>query len=111
MDISDSERISPLSHLTPKVQAEQESHAHSAKEPSSSTSQHPAPDQVTVSQSVNQHQAIQDIVKQIPEVRPDRVAEIRKALESGQYHVPSDLVADRIIRDILINQPPTNKKS
>ena len=109
MDISDSDRLSPLSHLTPKVHGEKEDKAPSTKEPSSSPPQQSVTDQVTVSQSVNQHQAIQDLLKEIPEVRHERVAQIRKALESGQYHVSSDLVADRIIRDILLNQPPPNK--
>ena len=109
MDLSDSDRISPLPHLTPRVYPEKEDHTPSTKERSSSSPQHSITDQLTVSENVNQHQAIQDILKQIPEVRQERVAQIREALESGQYQVSSDVVADRIIRDILLNQPPTKK--
>ena len=109
MDISDSNRISPLPPLSPKVYPEEEGHSPSTKESFSSDPQQSITDQLTVSHGVSQHQAIQDILKQIPEVRQERVAQIREALESGQYQVSSDVVADRIIRDILLNQPPTKK--
>ena len=109
MDISDSNRIPPLPHLIPKVLPEKEGHAPSTKENPSSSPQQSITDQLTVSHRVNQHQAIQDLLKQIPEVRQERVTQIREALESGQYQVSSDVVADRIIRDILLNQPPTEK--
>ena len=109
MDLSDTDPISSVPHLIPKVSREKEDPTPSTTERSSSNSQPPIIDQLTVSETINQHQAIQDIVKQVPEVRQERIAQIREALESGQYHVSSEMVADRIIRDILLNQPPTDK--
>ena len=109
MDLPDSDPISPLPHLMPKVHREKEDPTPSTTERPTSNTQPLIIDQLTVSETVNQHQAIQDIVKQVPEVRQERIDQIRKALESGQYQVSSEVVADRIIRDILLNQPPSDK--
>jgi negative regulator of flagellin synthesis FlgM len=38
-----------------------------------------------------------------PEVRAERVAEIKEALESGNYSVKADQVADAIIKGSLID--------
>lgn len=50
-------------------------------------------------------QTFQDLIlkaiKDIPDIRQDQINRIREALQSGNYHIPSDQVAGRIIRDIL----------
>ncbi len=53
------------------------------------------------------HDLIQREAKQIPDVRKDRIKRIRDALESREYHISSDLLADRIIQDILLDESST----
>jgi anti-sigma28 factor (negative regulator of flagellin synthesis) len=56
-------------------------------------------------------QALYDLIqreaKQIPDVRKDRIKRIRDALESREYHISSDLLADRIIQDIFLDESST----
>ena len=59
-----------------------------------------------MTQSENVHQALQEILKQIPDIRQERIDQIRAALESGNYQISSEMIAERLVRDILDNQPP-----
>ena len=42
--------------------------------------------------------------ERIPDIRQNRVDQIRQALESGDYQVSSDLVADRILQDVIVDE-------
>ena len=48
---------------------------------------------------------VQAEAKRIPDIRQDRVEQIRAALQSRNYHISSDLLADKIIQDILLDHP------
>lgn len=43
------------------------------------------------------------MIKQVPEIRQEKIEKIRKSLESGQYHVSSDEVAERMVQDTIVN--------
>ena len=107
MDTSDPHSISPSSDLFQKVHRQKERVSPSTQDPTSTNTQQPITDQVTVSHGGTVHQVIQDILKQVPEVRQERIDQIRTALESGDYQVSGHQVADRLIKDILLNQPST----
>ena len=47
---------------------------------------------------------VQEEAKRIPDIRQDRVNQIRTALQSRKYHVSSGLLADKIIKDILLDE-------
>ena len=49
----------------------------------------------------------QEEAKRIPDIRQERVDQIRAALQSGEYQISSDLIADRIIQDTLLNESST----
>jgi flagellar biosynthesis anti-sigma factor FlgM len=49
----------------------------------------------------------QEEAKRIPDIRQERVDQIRAALQSGEYQISSDLTADRIIEDTLLNESST----
>lgn len=57
---------------------------------------------------LSDRQTLQDIVrkeaKRIPDIRQDRIKRIRAALESREYPISSDLLADRIIQDMLSDE-------
>ena len=47
---------------------------------------------------------VREEAKRIPDIRQERVDRIRAALKTGEYPVYSDLLADRIIEDTLLNE-------
>ncbi|MFB3136738.1 MAG: flagellar biosynthesis anti-sigma factor FlgM [Nitrospirales bacterium] len=42
----------------------------------------------------------------MPDVREERIERLRQALDSGQYHIESEQIADALIRDTFLNTPP-----
>ncbi len=40
-------------------------------------------------------------VKASPDIRTEKVAEIKERVDSGEYHVPADKIAGKIIEDII----------
>ncbi len=42
-----------------------------------------------------------EIVYQTPEVRPEKVAEIKEAIEAGTYEIDSEKLADKLIDELL----------
>lgn len=45
-----------------------------------------------------------EVVYQTPEVRPEKVAALREALQQGTYQVDSQKVANRLIAEILLEK-------
>ena len=43
-----------------------------------------------------------EVIASDPEIRMDKVAEIKAKIESGDYHVDSKEIADKMLKDILI---------
>ena len=75
----------------------------------SPTSHTHARDLVNLSDDQRERQTLFDAVKELPDIREEKVKKIQKALESGQYRIPSEDIADRIIQDTIINN--THKPS
>ena len=42
-----------------------------------------------------------EVVYQTPEVRPEKVAELKEAIEQGTYEIDSEKLADKIIEELL----------
>jgi anti-sigma28 factor (negative regulator of flagellin synthesis) len=42
------------------------------------------------------------VLKITPDVRVDRVAALKKLIEAGKYHVPSDVLAEKMIKESLL---------
>ncbi len=62
-------------------------------------------DTLNLSQERADYDAIQTEIAQLPDIRQERVKEIRNALQSGQYQVSSEDLADRLIQDTILNEP------
>jgi negative regulator of flagellin synthesis FlgM len=54
-------------------------------------------DQVMLSQRAQEVQAARAALAQVPEVRQERVAELKASIEGGTYKVEPDKVAERIL--------------
>lgn len=52
---------------------------------------------VAVSEGLRQIQRAAEAVRSSPDVRSDRVAELRRLIEAGEYHVPAEKVAAKLL--------------
>ena len=48
-------------------------------------------------------QNAQELMKRIPDVRQDKIDRLRKQLEDGTYRVDADKIADKMVKESLIN--------
>jgi negative regulator of flagellin synthesis FlgM len=61
----------------------------------------PAEDQVDLSSQSKEMKKIADALAAAPEVRAEKVEALKKQVESGQYQVNSDNVAEKIIKEFI----------
>ena len=45
---------------------------------------------------------ILNVLQRTPDVREDRVAALKKLIEAKEYHVPSETLAEKIIKESLL---------
>lgn len=81
--------------------------AHSVQNGKEPTSKALPPNTIDLADREALHHFVQEEAKRIPDIRQDRVDQIRAALESREYHISSNLIADRIIQDILLDESST----
>lgn len=55
-------------------------------------------DAVTISSQGREMQALQRRLAELPEVRTERVAALREAIERGEYRVSAEAIAERILQ-------------
>ena len=60
-------------------------------------------DTVVISDAAKRIQEIRNQLDEIPDVREDKVAQLRNQIENGTYEINADKIADRIIKEGLIN--------
>ena len=46
---------------------------------------------------------INDVLEMTPEVRSDRVADLKTAIQEGRYNVDSEVVAEKMLRESIID--------
>jgi negative regulator of flagellin synthesis FlgM len=59
-------------------------------------------DKVEISSQSRDLKKIHDILAETPDVRSERVAVLKKAVEAGQYQVSAENIAQKMIRDIIV---------
>ncbi|MFZ3045095.1 MAG: flagellar biosynthesis anti-sigma factor FlgM [Desulfatirhabdiaceae bacterium] len=47
-----------------------------------------------------------NILHQTPDIQEEKVAALKRRIESGEYVINSDTIADKIISEMLMNQIP-----
>ena len=58
-------------------------------------------DKVDLSAESKEMKKIHDVLAITPDVRTERVAEIKKLIETGKYEVKSEAIADKMIKEFL----------
>lgn len=60
-----------------------------------------AEDKVDLSAESKEMKKIHDILATTPDVRTEKMSELKKLVESGQYEVKSETVVDKMIKDSI----------
>jgi negative regulator of flagellin synthesis FlgM len=60
-----------------------------------------AGDKVEISSQSRDMQKIHDILAQTPDIRSEKVAALKKAIEEGRYQVSAEKIAEKMIQEIL----------
>lgn len=61
-------------------------------------------DRVELSQSAKDLSMAQAALNEIPDIRTDRVSQVKQQLDSGTYEIRSDKTAGKMIKEALINE-------
>lgn len=60
-----------------------------------------AGEQVSLSSKARDIQRATEVVRSSPDVRTEKVSKIKKEIESGTYKPDSDVIAEKILKDII----------
>ncbi|KAF0185846.1 MAG: negative regulator of flagellin synthesis FlgM [Nitrospirae bacterium] len=60
-------------------------------------------DQITLSRGAGEISRLTAAVSDLPDVRTDKVETIRNALESGTYSVRGEMVADKLLKEVIFD--------
>lgn len=60
-------------------------------------------DTVVISDTARRIQEAQKQLQSVPDVRMDKVAQLRSQIESGAYEIKPDAIAGKMIRESLLN--------
>jgi len=58
-------------------------------------------DVVSISNQAKDYQTVMKALKDVPDVRNDKVSELADKYESGNYDVKGDTVADKVLKSML----------
>lgn len=58
-------------------------------------------DKVSLSQASKEMQLAENAVAEQPDVREERVAELKQAIENGQYEMDAEKMADKLVGNII----------
>lgn len=57
---------------------------------------------VTISQKARDIRMIRAMIEKAPDVRPDRIAHLKKKIAAGDYKVAGKEIADKMLRECLL---------
>ena len=60
-------------------------------------------DTVVLSDTAKKIQETQTQLKAIPDVREDKVAQLKEQIENGTYKIDEEKIADKMLKDLLFN--------
>ena len=99
MEIRSKSQPSPVDAYISQVQARSK-----VDTPVGGTAQQPLKtDTVVISETAKRVQDAKAQLDSIPDVRSDKVAEIKSRIENGTYVIQPDKIADKMIRESLLN--------
>jgi negative regulator of flagellin synthesis FlgM len=64
----------------------------------------PLVDKVALSPEARQIQEVKKLLDSLPDIREEKVAEIREQIENGTYSVDSEKIAFKMIREAILDE-------
>ena len=61
-------------------------------------------DTVKISEEARELQETQKVMENMPDVRVEKVAKIKNQIENGTYEVKSGKIAEKMVKDSLLNE-------
>lgn len=71
-----------------------------SKEASQASAKSSSADRVNISSKAREIAELMSVLSQMPDVRAEKVAEIKKAIESGNYNINPAKIAESILNEI-----------
>ncbi|HMK42650.1 MAG TPA: flagellar biosynthesis anti-sigma factor FlgM [Dissulfurispiraceae bacterium] len=75
----------------------------SGKKIASESAKKVADDQVTLSSAAGQQANLAAAVQGMPDIRAEKVEAVRSALESGKYVVQGQAVAEKLLKEVIVD--------
>jgi negative regulator of flagellin synthesis FlgM len=100
MEIRPKNQASPIDAYVNQVQSKQKA---DAVEENAARQQGAKADTVVISDAARRIQEAQAELRSLPDVRSDKVAELKNRIENGTYEIKPEAVADKMIRESLLN--------
>ncbi|MBI5577889.1 MAG: flagellar biosynthesis anti-sigma factor FlgM [Deltaproteobacteria bacterium] len=100
MEITSKSQAISIDTYVKQVQAQPKTEPVSEKEAQSQGLQ---TDTVVISDAAKRVQEAQKQIQAIPDVRADRVAELRNQIENGTYEIKADQIAGKMIKESLMH--------
>lgn len=98
MKINGGGQYSPIQSLLQRIRSENEPKVSQLQE---STRQQQT-EKVEISRRAREIQKLEALLEELPEVRQQRVEEIRTMIQEGRYRVDLEKLSDRILQALLI---------
>ncbi|MGB0909781.1 MAG: flagellar biosynthesis anti-sigma factor FlgM [Nitrospirales bacterium] len=96
----------PLHPEPTKKRAHDSTHiSNDSTPPPSLNPQSATQDTLELSKDSSDYKAIQEAIKEVPDIRQNKIQRIQEALAAKRYQVSSTDLADRLIQDTIINTP------
>lgn len=73
---------------------------HEAERSDNSRSRTEEKDRISLSGNARKINELKGIIEQLPDIRMDRVEELRKVLDAGQYNVDPLKIAEKVLEEI-----------
>jgi negative regulator of flagellin synthesis FlgM len=61
-------------------------------------------DEIVLSPEARQIQQAKELIDSLPDIREEKVAEIRARIEAGEYQIDGEKIAEKMIEESLLNE-------
>jgi len=99
MKVSDSNQSSKILHYIQQTKSMKPLEKKEVQQGSDQS--HASVDKVNLSIQSKEINKIREVIEMTPEVRAERIAELRKLIDEGRYQVDAETLAEKMIKDAL----------
>jgi negative regulator of flagellin synthesis FlgM len=98
--IAGDHRLANLDAYTKNVRDREKPHSF----PGAGSGEGISKDKVELSPEAKQIQRAKELIDSLPDIREEKVAEIRARIEAGEYQIDGEKIASKMIEEALLNE-------